>query len=137
MKPREMIISLLVISAVAIGLSSYFVSLMNSYPGIGFDNSSLSSFNQLNSTMSMLNTVESNTTKSMDQGLLSDIAFIIGSGINIMKFFLVIPALYSAMITSITTIIGLPSWVGLLASGIIIVYIIFAILSVIVNRGDI
>lgn len=131
---RDMVIGVLFMSMIAIGMSSVFVDLSSNY-SVPLDENNLSSFKNLNSTLSMLKAMDNQTTSSVLQNIpiMSFFASLTLGGINLIRFVFSIPSLFINMIGDVTAIIGLPPQFSLFIEAVLITIILFTVISVLVK----
>jgi len=127
MKPRDLLISLVLISAVAMGFGEFYMSASSTYD---LNLTELDSFRQLNQTLTFSEEI-SNQTNTALRGIpiLGEAAAVLIGGLNAFTLVLNIPAYFSGMISDTIGYIGLPVWFGIMITAIIGIILVFAILS--------
>ena len=129
MKPRDLVISLVLISAIAMGIGQFYMDISDN-PEYNLNLTELDSFRQLNQTLTFSEEI-SNQTNTALRGIpiLGEAAAVLIGGLNAFTLVLNIPAYFSGMISDTIGYIGLPAWFGIMVTAIMGIILVFAILS--------
>jgi hypothetical protein len=139
MKIATILITLLLIGGFISGIGGFYTGLMASYPGadnstplssatMNMTNRTQEAFSDMTGTLNQNKSASSGSVTSDAPTNLITNAFVAGNMI------LKTPALFSALITDITGIAGVPTWVSVMIWGIISVIIVFAVIEFITGR---
>jgi len=132
MKVSQLVMSLLLFSAVAVGLSSFYVDVASNY---SITESQLSDFGTTFNKYSTINEkLENMRSKLLNFQVLNPLTWgnVVTLVIDIFSIIFDLPTIIHNLITDMVTISGfLPSWTVWLVEGVIFIIVIFAALKAI------
>ena len=135
---RDFLFSMLIISAVILGYSSFWTDLSTRY-GVAPITNDLSSFYQINRTLSVAQGLQGNVTGigAMLQNIpiIGSFASVLIAGTQVLVIMFEIPGIFMTMINSMGSIIGLPVWFTSILWISIVITVIFAIIGQSVIKG--
>jgi hypothetical protein len=135
---RDFVFGMLVITGVVLGFTSAWQGFSNNY-AVAPITTNLDSFNQLNNTLSIANSLQNNATgiAAMLQNipLAGDFASVLIAGTQVLTVMFQIPGIFMGMINDMGSMIGLPDWFTSILTIAVTIYVVFAIIGQSVVKG--
>lgn len=130
---QKLMLSLFLVSVVAILGFSFVADLGSEYDVVVTDNSSFTSFNQYTSTLNRTEEIR-NVVSDVSTGETNILVAMVTGGYNVLSLFVKdIPSDFNNMINTATDILGLPAAVAGFLYAVVLVIALFAVIGLILK----